>query len=928
MSQAYEIQDLTARKKALDVTINAIVSAGAGSGKTSILTQRHLACMLTVERPEQVLSMTFTRDAAAEMRHRIISALQIATTNVRPKSEYERISYDLAIKVLKRDKEKNWNIIQNPHRLAILTIDSLCSQVVKQVPVLSGLGGEVNIIDDPFSIYIRAATNVISSINDKESGLEDDVRALLLHLNGNQQRCVDLIASMLAKRDQWMRHISASDSVLDKEKMARALTSIIETQTHKIEASLGNLKFAITDLLNFADNNVTKDSPISGGSTEEGFWARAAHLFLTNDDKLRKSVNKNIGFPAGADAKERKDAWKDVADEITIESISLLAKFKKIPTDVNDGQWELLDNLFRLLWQAAIELKTLFIHTGQVDFTEVSQRALMVLKHDGDVERDIQFKVFNWYRHILVDEVQDTNRTQYEIIEALVSEWDPSMGNSLFLVGDPKQSIYRFREADVGLFMQSKVYGVAHIKFESLDLSSNFRSTDDIVNWNNDVYQSVFPADADIAMGAVPYSPSTPVKVGGDSSAVTVIPLLTKSDSDEAQAVLKAIKEQLASNPNGDIAVLVRARSHLTEIARTLFENRIAYHAVEIEKLSTRQVILDALSITKATIHAFDNTAWISLFRMPCIGLNLHDITLLCENLGNDAILERLQNEAKINKLSKEGRDAVHRLNAVMDWARDRIGTVTIRQLVEGVWLQLGAPAGYSDRDIRDVNTFFTLLDEYGFNISIDVSLLLRRLDKLYAQPKFNASTQVTLMTMHKSKGLEFDTVIMPGLGTSSRSSDSSLVMWHEFTATESQHAEMLVAPIKSITADPNYTFLMDMESDKDMYERMRLMYVGTTRPRKKLYLIGHIEQTEVDGVESVIDLKSPPKTSMLSVIWNSVSYIFLGAVKAEAKRQAENPENKDAVDTSSVAGYGTHYFRKVKRAHIPKMKSDTHLVN
>lgn len=928
MSQSYEIQDLNARKRALNVTINAIVSAGAGSGKTSILTQRHLACLLTVERPEQVLSMTFTRDAAAEMRHRIISALQRATTNNRPESEYEQISYDLALKVLKRDAEKNWNIIQNPHRLAILTIDSLCSQVVKQVPVLSGLGGEVKIIDDPFSLYIRAATNVISSINDKESGLEDDVRALLLHLNGNQQRCVDLIASMLAKRDQWMRHISASDSVLDKEKMSQALNSIIETQTLKIEASLGTLKFAISDLLNFADNNVTSDSPVAGGAAKEGFWSRAAHLFLTNEDKLRKSVNKNIGFPAGAEAKEKKEAWKDVADEISSDSIALLAKFKKIPTNADDGQWELLDNLFRLLWQAAIELKMLFIHTGQVDFTEVSQRALLVLKHDGEVERDVQFKVFNWYRHILVDEVQDTNRTQYEIIEALVAEWDPSMGNSLFLVGDPKQSIYRFREADVGLFMQSKVYGVGNIEFESLDLSSNFRSTDDIVNWNNEVYQGVFPIDADIAMGAVPYSPSTPVKVGGDNEAVKVVPLLTKSDTDEAQAVLSAVKEQLSANPDGDIAVLVRARSHLTEIARTLFENKIAYHAVEIEKLSTRQVILDALSITKAIIHAFDNTAWISLFRMPCIGLSLHDITALCENLGNDAILERLQDETKLNNLTKEGRDAVNRLNTVMDWGRDKIGTVTIRQLVEGIWLQLGAPAGYSDRDIRDVHTFFTLLDEYGFNISIDVSLLLRRLDKLYAQPKFNAATKVTLMTMHKSKGLEFDTVIMPGLGTSGRNSDSSLVMWHEFTSPESQNAEMLVAPIKSVTEDPNYTFLMDMESDKDMYERMRLMYVGTTRPKKKLYLIGHIEQAEVEGVESVMELKTPPKTSMLAVIWDSVSHVFLKAAQTEAKRQADNPDKKEKEDAPSVAGYGTHYFRKVKRAHVPKMKPDTHLVN
>lgn len=924
MSQPYAIQDLAARKRALDVTINAVVSAGAGSGKTSILTQRHLACLLTVDRPEQVLSMTFTRDAASEMRHRIISALREAEMKPRPESEYEQISYDLAKKVLKRDKELGWFITQNPHRLAILTIDSLCAQIVKQVPVLSGLGGEVNIVDDPFSLYIRAATNVIASINDTESGLEDDVRALLLHLNGNQQRCVDLIASMLAKRDQWMRHVSAADSVLDKDKMSAALKSIIRTQTDKAEASLGTLRFAIADLLDFAQLNLTPDSPVYGGSEEEGFWARAAHLFLTNDNKLRKSVTKTLGFPAGKDTKERKAAWLDVADQMTEEQVALLAKFKKIPTDSEGGQWDLLDNLFRLLWQAAIELKMLFIQTGQVDFTEVAQRALVVLRHDGEVEREIQFKIFNSYKHILVDEVQDTNRTQYEIIEALVSEWDPSMNNSLFLVGDPKQSIYRFREADVGLFMQSKIYGVGDIMFESLDLTSNFRSSDDIVNWNNDIYQNVFPSQADIAMGAVPYSKSTPVKHGAIEEAVTVIPLLEKSESKEAEAVLDAVKEQLAANPEGDIAVLVRARSHLTEIARTLFEHKIPYHAIEIEQLSTRQVILDALSITKAILHAFDNSAWVSLFRMPCIGLSLQDITTLCESIGNDAIIERLRDSERIASLTNEGRDVINRLNVIMDWARERIGTVTIRQLVEGIWLQLGAPAGYSDRDIRDVQTFFGLLDEYGFAITIDINLLLRRLDKLYAQPKFNAATKVTLMTLHKSKGLEFDTVIMPGLGNSSRSTESSLVMWHEFTAADSQDAELLVAPIRSVTADPNYAFLMDMESEKDMYERMRLMYVGTTRPKKKLYLIGHIDQKDVEGVDSEVDLKAPPKSAMLSIVWDAVSPKFLEAAKAQ-----DASESTDEEDTENkVAGYGTHYFRKVKRAHVPTLRPDTHITN
>jgi ATP-dependent exoDNAse (exonuclease V) beta subunit len=755
--------------------------------------------------------------------------------------------------------------------------------------------------------------NVINKINDPDSGLVEDVRSLLLHLSGNQQRCVDLISSMLGKRDQWMRHVSQSDSILDKDKMASVLDGLIIAQEDRIDKAFSGDKYLIAELLEFASENLPADHFMAAGSNEEGFWERAANLFLTADNKGRKTVTKAIGFPAGAVGKERKESWKGLAETLSPEHLKLLAKSRSIPSTLDGNQWGLLENLFRILWQAAIELKVIFIEEGQVDFTEISQRALAVLRYDGDAERNIAFKMFNWYRHILVDEVQDNNRTQYQIIEALVQEWDPSLGNTLFMVGDPKQSVYRFREADVGLFMQSKEHGIGQIKFEELNLTSNFRSSDGIVDWNNQTYSEAFPLESDISMGAVPYSESTSVKKGKLDNPVTVMPLLEKDPEKEAELVIEAVKEALEVTPDGSIAILVRARTHLNEIASALFDSKISYQAIEIEKLSTRQVILDALSITKAITHAFDNTAWMALLRLPCIGLTLADITVLCENIGSDAVLERLMDQTRTELLSPEGKFKVQRLLEVMYWAREKLGTVSTRQVTEGVWLQLNAPAGYSDRDIRDVQMFFGLLDEYNFNTVIDFNQLMRRLDRLYAKPKFNESTKVTLMTLHKSKGLEFDTVIMPGLGRSSRASESSLVMWHEFTSYNSSEAELLVAPIKSIESDPTYEYLMEMESEKDAYERMRLMYVGTTRPMQKLVLIGHIEQDKRGESISRDSIKKPPRNSMLSVIWDSVEYDFYKLAKESEKVDKEEDE---AVEEP-------HRYRRVSNAYIPNLLPD-----
>ncbi len=909
----YEIQDLEARKKALDVTVSAIISAGAGAGKTGIIARRHLNCLLNVDKPEQVLSMTFTRDAASEMRHRIVQILIDAKTKPRPSNEYEQEGYDIAVKVLEKDRKNEWNIIENPHRLSIMTIDSLCAQIVRQVPILSGMGGDMQIAEDPFAIYNKASTRVIDKINDPESGLVDDVRSLLLYMHGNQQRCIDLISSMLAKRDQWMRHVIQSDSILDREKMKHVLESLLNEQVNKVCKLFGHQKDNISKLLDFAASNLPADHILSQGADEIGYWERAAELFLTKDNSVRKSVNKNLGFPAGADAKEAKELWKSVAEQIDEELAEALAKNKKLPSGLNDEQWGLLETFFRLLWQAVIELKVLFIEDGEVDFTEISQRALSVLTYDGDIENDIALKMFSWYRHILVDEVQDNNRTQYQFIAALVQEWDSSLGNTLFLVGDPKQSIYRFREADVGLFIQSQEYGIGSISFELLSLTSNFRSSDGIVNWNNEVYADSFPSNSDISMGAVKYTESTPVIEGKLKDPVTVVPLFENDDEKEAEEVIKAVKETLERNPSGDIAILVRARTHLDSIASALFDNKISYQAVEIQRLSSRQVIIDAISLSKSLTHAFDNTAWLALMRLPCVGLSLADITTLFENMGEDAVLERLYDNERISKLSGNGREKVDILKKCYEWSQAMLGTISIRNIIEGVWLQLGAPSGYSDRDIRDVQTFFGLLETYGFDTCIDFNQVSRQLDKLYAQPKFSEDTKVTLMTIHKAKGLEFETVIMPGLGKASRNSDSPLILWHEFTSYDSTEPELLVAPIKSTKDDPNYQYLMDMESEKDAYERARLMYVGTTRPKHKLYLLGHINQKDFGPALTLSKLKQPASKSCLAVIWDSVKEDFLTAALEKEVNDLEGNDDEVTVEP--------FYYKRVEKPNYPALE-------
>ncbi len=139
------------------------------------------------------------------------------------------------------------------------------------------------------------------------------------------------------------------------------------------------------------------------------------------------------------------------------------------------------------------QLKVTFQQHGKIDYIENAQAALIALgddEHPTDLTLSLDYQI----KHILIDEFQDTSNSQFSLIEKLIAGWEPNDGRTLFLVGDPMQSIYRFREAEVGLFIRAKTKGIGHLSLTPLTLSVNFRSTPTIVNWINQAFINIFPA--------------------------------------------------------------------------------------------------------------------------------------------------------------------------------------------------------------------------------------------------------------------------------------------------------------------------------------------------------------------------------------------------------------------------------------------------
>jgi ATP-dependent exoDNAse (exonuclease V) beta subunit len=496
-----------------------------------------------------------------------------------------------------------------------------------------------------------------------------------------------------------------------------------------------------------------------------------------------------------------------------------------------------------------------------MDFTEVTRRAVQALGDEraGDVALALDARV----RHLLIDEFQDTSITQFDLIERLVAEWSPGDGRTLFVVGDPMQSIYRFREAEVGLFLHAWERGVGPVALEPLRLTRNFRSQQAVVEWVNDAFARVLPRESDIASGAVSFEPAAAVHGRTLDDAVQVHAFVGGDAGYEAKAVVEVVQAIRAESPQASIALLVRARSHLVDIAAELRRAGLQPTAVELHSLANQPLISDLVALTRALEHLADRTAWLSVLRAPWCGLTLADLAALAEG-DSRPVIELLGDDARLHRLSADGRDRVARVGPVLQRAVELTARMPGADRIEQAWKLLGGPACLSSESERaDAEQFFVHLfaheDENAGRI--DVHALQDSLTSLFAAPEAGSDPAFHVMTIHKAKGLEFDHVIVPRLGAKPRGDDAALMVWLERAAE--QGPELLLAPIHAGGADKD-RLLRWVESQlqqRQRHEDERLAYVAATRARHRLHWVGSASRGD-DGRWSV------PSTSLLAPLW------------------------------------------------------------
>ena len=903
--------DLNARADALDVRRSFIVQAPAGSGKTELLIQRYLKLLAEVDHPEEVVAITFTIKAAEEMRLRAINAIRDARQGEPKQEAHHRVTQEAARKVLERDRTREWKLLESPGRMRIQTLDALNAGIARSLPFSSGLGSGGQIVADAElqQLYRRAAAATLDWL--VTDGPENaSVEQVLTHLDNNTTAYIDHLARMLAKRDQWLPMSGAGfgkpgEHEAARRRLERNIAAAVTARLARVRRLLPEEHLpAITGLCRYAAGNLAAGEHEvarladcnrfpEANAEQVGLWRAVASLLLTQSGSWRKTINKSIGFPPRDEGQKQQMLGLLGLLEEQPSLAAELHRVRELPDPQYTGeQWNVLLALLQLLPLAVAELKTLFNEYGATDHTEVSVAADAALGNadePGDMSLLLDFAI----RHLLIDEMQDTSIAQYRLIEKLVSGWQAGDGRTLFCVGDPMQSVYRFRDAEVGQFLLARDRGIGPVNLQPLLLRQNFRSGEHLVRWYNSLFGELFPPEDDVTAGAIAYSASVPVESRRGMGAWHVYPLFGVSNEEEADVAADVIRRCVDIPENETTAVLVRSRAQLPFLLGKLRDRRIAYQAIEIDRLTDLPEIIDLLALTRALAHRGDRIAWLGLLRGPWVGLSWTDLHTLVFNDKRSTVWELLQDEECLQALSAGGRESLQRLRDTLAPFVSAHGTASIRETVERAWYLLRGPLLLdNEEEVENVYRFLDVLDGLDTAGTIqDVAELEAKLDQEHVSGKAASDCRLHIMTMHKAKGLQFDHIVLYGLGRMTKGDEKSILSWLNLPDA-GEGASMLLSPVGAraeLETDRLHNFIEAAEREKGRLEQDRLLYVACTRARYSVHLVGHVDLT-ADGSE----ICEPRKGTLLHSLWPSTSRIFAEAFR---NRCGANPGGSTGID-------------------------------
>ena len=867
------------RLLAIDPTQSFCVSAPAGSGKTELLTQRLLALLARVSRPEQVLAITFTRKAASEMASRVIEKLEEARHSAPIRFPHESTTRELALSLLSHAHRLDWQLDQST--LNIRTIDSFCHEITRRMPIVSGVGGVSDPRDDATELYERAVAQFLAQTG--EQGAVGDALSLLLSQFDNRWvRVRELLVSLLERRGDWAPHIGQHhDPVGTEAILIDSVSSLVCHRLSETKARLGARFTELSDVLNEA-RLVMALAPLEL-TVDAAFledWRTMVSMLLTTAGDWRKPGGVSIrqGFEKGSEAKRRFVALlSDISGDERL--CDYLNEIKHLPSLQRDRRdWQLVVTVSTLLPVLQAHLLLVFQQAGAVDHTHIALAACDALGPDDNpspVAERFDFQI----EHILVDEFQDTAHSQAELLRRLTRDWSShnataEMPRTLFVVGDAMQSIYGFRYADVALFMRVAATGLSGLKLIPLTLTQNFRSRPVIVKWVNDVFADLMGGDEDLNKGSVRHVTATATREAAEPAVPegVHIDLFDENPSSvEAERIAVRIEALQGTDPEASIAILVRAKSHATEIVSALAARGIVFDGDALQSLAEQAIVQDLLSLCRWLENPAENVAALALMRSPWVGLSLNSLAiLLADRAGKSFNLLEIVDADGAVALPEEERYRLYTLISTLRWANRVRDRLALPVWIEQIWLRLKGPVTALPEELPSVRLFFEALrGAEASGVGLNTDRIISDLSSI-SLDRSESSGSVRVLTLHKAKGLEFDYVFLPALQKQPRANSRELLRWHWHESAASRGL-LIAADDQEKLAPTLYNYLNWLQKAKQQEELKRLLYVGVTRAREGVFLSGTVKTLEGEVTAPAGALLSLLKTKIKAATRNQV---------------------------------------------------------
>ena len=822
--------DSAARRFATDPAHNVVLEASAGTGKTSVLVERYVNLLRAGVAPANVLAITFTRQAAAEMRARIVAALR----------------RDAAESAAGRAR---WNELRDRlGDVAVSTVDAFCLSLLREFPLEADLDPDFGMADEteiPGLVDESVRQALDAAV--RRAGRDPALAMLLARLG--PRRSGDALRSLLERRltagEELRRSLRGAPPDPTGEQACRRAAA-------RIADSLAGLRAEVAPLMDLVDSDAVEAESLALDLRRAPAMASApppaVRAWL---ERLRKAFLTREGAPRkrfarpGADAAARR-GYSAAAGQLAPRVHEVLQAFDR---DVNLVMARAVRTLFDL---AVAQYEQVLRSRALLDFSGVLQRAVELLRRMDEFARS-RFRLESRYHHVLVDEFQDTSRMQWELVSLLVRSWGEGSGlveeapirPSIFVVGDRKQSIYRFRDADVATFREATaaITGLRAGGDVRRSIAHSFRAVPELLGFVNDLFAEIGAA----GQGSDPFSyeehdrfPVAAPHTDGDALGL-VVATGSGACADAVATEIAALLDGAEVRPKdgggarrvqpADVAILFRARASHHEFERALTARGVRTYVYKGLGFADAEEIKDIRALIRFLAQPSSELRAAALLRSRIARVS--DAGLLALADGMSAALVDPDPPARSVSLDEEDRRVLDLARAgLREWLPlvDRLPPSElldrVLQSTAYAYELRGPNAAQAQANLRRVRGLVRRIQNRGYATMARVSDQIERLSAGMSNAVVETVDAVSLMTVHAAKGLEFPIVFLVDLGRGTRLQEAAVRIVPDLGDGESP-----------VTVWPHRTAADKEERRRDGEETKRLLYVAATRARERLYL-------------------------------------------------------------------------------------------